>query len=252
MAPKTGLDRFAKVATVAKPRLIWAGFGEVGTLKTSWGLSAPGPIVIQSLDRGLEGVVEEVAKTKDIRVCEYDWSPTDDMAQDEAIRIREAIIEDFDVAVGCARTILWDKETQIWEVFRYAEFGAPNGAPRDYGALYQRYRRLFNTAKASTVNFGVIQGMRSPWGEKIKNGKPSLTKSSERERKGMDEVEELVHINIEHFRDETAEPGTQFKLRIGKARGPGARDVQYKTFNYMDFASLAMMIFPDSDDEDWE
>lgn len=250
--PTTGLDRFTKVSTTAKPRLIWAGYGEIGSLKTTFGLSAPGPIIVQSLDRGLEGVVEEWATTKDIRVCEYDWTPTDDMGQDEAIRVRDEIIADFEAAIGCARTVLWDKETQIWEVFRYAEFGAPNGNPRDYGALYQRYRRLFNMAKASTINFGVIQGMRSPWNETIKaNGKSGLSKSAARERKGMDEVEELVHINIEHYRDEMAEPGKQFKLRIGKARGPGARSVQYRTFDYMDFVELAMMVFPDSDDDCW-
>lgn len=246
----TGLDRFAKVSTMAKPRLIWAGYGEVGTLKTTFGLSAPGPIVVQSLDQGLEGVVEGVALDKDIRECKYEWNPTDDMGQDEAIRIRDSFIEDFETAVGCARTVLWDKETQIWEVFRYAEFGAPNGNPRDYGALYQRYRRLFNMAKASTINFGVIQGMRSPWGETIKaSGKTQLSKSAVRERKGMDEVEELVHVNIEHFRSD--EDG-KFKMRIGKARGPGARTVQYRTFDYMDFTDLALMIFPDTEDSEWE
>ena len=52
-----GLGRFTKASTTLKPRIIAASYGEVGTLKTSFWLGAPGPILVQSLDWGLEGVI---------------------------------------------------------------------------------------------------------------------------------------------------------------------------------------------------
>lgn len=246
--PQTGLDRFAKAPTEATPRLIWAGFGEEGVGKTTFGLTAPGPIIVQSLDRGLEGVVEKFAREKDIRVCKYDWNPSRDMAQEDAERVRDEIIDDFTAAVTSgARTILWDKETQIWEVFRYAEFGAPNGQPREYGPLYQEYRKLFNMVKESTLNFGVIQSMKSPWDSSVKgSGKTQLSRSNARERTGMNEIGALVNVNIEHYRT-----NDKFYMKTYKAKGPSAESVHYREWPFMDIPTLGGMLFPDSDDDEW-
>ena len=44
----------------------------------------------------------------------------------------------------------------MWEIVRYAEFGEPSGAPRDYYPLNKWMTRLFSMAKASDANFGMI------------------------------------------------------------------------------------------------
>lgn len=246
--PKSEFSRYTKASEEPKQRIIAASYGEIGCLKSSFWLSAPGPIVVQSFDKGLEGVVEPFAKQKDIYVAEYEWDPTEDLGQDEAIILRDKFIDDFEHALGVARTIVWDKETQVWELFRYAEFGAPNDAPRNYPQLYQRYRRYVNMPKATDVNFGLIQGMRTPWVTKVnpKSGAQGATKSNERERKGMDEIEELVHINIEHQMI-----NGEFFLKIGKARGPGGRDIQNSTIPYMEFPAFATLVFPETDEDSW-
>ncbi len=162
---KTGLAaRFTKSSDTAdKQRIIGGSYGEVGTLKTSFWLGAPGPILVQNLDNGLEGVIEEYQKTKDIYVENYNAN-TDGVDQDEAVIERDRFILDFEEAItGGIRTIIWDKETQVYELFKYAEFGAPSGAPANYYPLFQRYRRLFNMAKASDINFGVIQRSAPPF-----------------------------------------------------------------------------------------
>jgi hypothetical protein len=245
---------FVKADAAVKQRLIWAGFGEAGSGKTSFALSAPGPIFVQSLDMGLEGVIESFQQDKDIYVAEYLWAPTTDLTQDAAIELRDQFIEDYEGALQKARTVVWDKETQIWELFRYAEFGpnavgVANGAPRDYPKLYQRYRKYINMPKSLDVNFGVLQGMRSPWIAKVNSstGKESLAKSNDRERKGMDEIDELVHINLHH---EVVDG--EFVVHTGKLRGPGARDVQYQTLPAMTFPELAQLVFPESSAADWE
>ncbi len=251
MAKADPFSRFTKAEDTPKQRIIGASYGEVGTLKTSFWLGAPGPIVVQSLDQGLEGVVEPHLKDgKEIYIAEYEWNPTEELDQDEAIMLRDKFIEDFEHAITVARTVVWDKETQVWELFRYAEFGAPNDAPRNYPQLYQRYRRYLNMPKSTDINFGIIQGMRTPWVTKVnpKSGAQGAVKGNERERKGMDEIEELVHINIEHFLDPTDK---EFKLRIGKARGPGGRDIQNTVIPYVEFPEFAQLVFPDSEEGDW-
>jgi hypothetical protein len=241
-------ERFVKADQPVKQRLIWASYGEVGTLKTSFGLSAPGPIVVFSFDKGLEGVIEPFQSQKDIYVSEYDWHPTDNTSQDEAIELRDRYIEDWEHAITVARTVLVDKETQVWELFRYAEFGAPNDAPKNYPALYQRYRRLINITKELDLNVGFIQSMRAIWGSKTHRvtGKEQLMKTDVRERRGFDELEELVHINIEH-----ALVDGEFVMNVGKSRGPGGRNIQNTRLPAMTFPEFATLVFPDTGEGDW-
>lgn len=248
-------DRYQKADIVGRQRIIAASFGEVGVLKTSFWLTAPPPIVIQSTDHGLEGVVDtylkdlydKTGKVKDIYVVEYDPS-TADVSQEELQEVRAKFEDDFDHALNHARTIVWDKETQVYEIFKYAEFGAPSDAPSNYYALDQRYRHLINKAKETDVNFGLIQSMRDAWVPKVnkKTGAQGAAKTEDRIRRGMREIEELVHINIEH----ALEDG-EFMLRIGKSRGPGGRDIQNTTIPYLTFPEFAQLVFPESSEEDW-
>ncbi len=246
---KTGLDQFDKAPTEAIPRLIWSGFGEEGTGKTTFALTAPGPIVVFTFDYGLEGVVEPFARKKDIRVCKYNWEPSRDIAQETAVAVRDQFKKQFIAAVTSgARTLVIDKETLLWEVFRYAEFGMPNGAPREYGPLKQEYRKLFNLVKESTLNLGVIQSMKSPWEAETKpTGKTQLSKSKMRERTGMDEIGAQVNVNIEHYRNDAG-----FFMKLYKAKGPAAEAVHYRDWPFMDVPTLGGMLFPDSPDSAWE
>lgn len=246
-------DRYQNATTMTvKQRIIGLSFGEVGSRKTSFWLEAPGPIVVQSLDKGLEGVVERILKDdpdKQIYVAEYDWSPTSDLDQDEAVQLRDKFSEDFEHAIQHARTVLWDKENDVWELFRYAEFGAPNDAPRNYPQLNQRYRRLVNMPKALDINFGCIAGMRDEWVSKVnkKTGAQGAAASGNRVRTGFGELDGLVHMVLLH----TGTSPETWQMEVGKVRGPGAADVAGKIFDNMTFPEFAMLVFPDSSPEDW-
>lgn len=250
-------DRYVKAQGLAKHRIIGASFGEPGSGKTSFWLGAPGPIVIMSFDKGLEGVVERFQHDKDIYVAEYDWAPTETLEQDAAITLRDKFIEDYEYAVANARTVIWDKEDDIWELFRYAEFGEPKDSPLNYPALNQRYRQLINLPKGSDINFGLIQGMKDEWVPKVnkKTGAQGAVGSGNRVRKGFKEIEGLVHINLEHRRrkvvDDTGATRSVFELAIGKARGPGGQDVQDQTFENLTFGDFGQLVFPDSEEGDW-
>ncbi len=250
MAVKNPRDRFALASTEPKPRIIAASTGEVGSGKTTFWLGAPGPILVQSFDKGLEGVVEKViaATGKEIRVVEYDWAPTSELSKEEAERLRDKFIDDYEFALDHFRTILWDKETSVWELFRYAEFGEPNDAPRNYPKLNQRYRKYVNMPKATDINFGCIQSMKNEW-VTVGNGKGGTKGSSTggRIRQGFSELEELVHIDIHHRYDKG---DGQFYIDVGKSRGPGAAEVQGQTMS-VTFGEFGQLLFPDTSEEDW-
>lgn len=245
------LGRFVLADAPVKPRIIGASVGPPGTGKTSFWLSAPGPIVVFSFDKGLEGVVEKFQDQKEIRVAEYDWSPTADLSQDDAIELRDKVVEDFEYAVLNARTVIIDKETDMWELFRYAEFGAPNDQPRNYPQLNQRYRRLINIPKALDINFGVIQGMKAEWvaSTNKKTGAKGATASGAFIRAGFGEIGGLVHVDLVHSYDKDSKT---FIVEVGKARGPGGFDVQGESLPGLDFATFAQLVFPDSESSDWE
>lgn len=253
--PKSDMfARYTKADTTLKQRIIAASYGEVGTGKTSFWLGAPGPIVVQTLDQGLEGVVEPFTSTKDIYVAHYDLGQTvgSEFTHALAVEARDKFVEDFEHAIGVARTIIWDRETDMWNLFFYAEFGTDDAfaaaPPKDWDRLKGKIRRLIAMAKASDVNFGIIQGMKNEWVQKVnpKSGARAATQSGNRIRSGMDDIDALVHINLEHIRQ-----GGTFGLNVGKSRGPGSRDVQDQSFQNLSFVDFAQLVFPESSSEDW-
>lgn len=255
--------RYTKATEPAKPRIIWRSTGEPGAGKTSFGLGAPGPLLVQSFDQGLEGVVERFQLDKDIYFKEYAWVPTDQLSQDDAKDLRDEFISDFEDALssGSFRTILWDKETDIWEIFRYAEFGAPNDAPRNYPKLNQRMRKYVNLPKATMLNFGLIQSMKDEWKTVAKVNsqgqvKDQGVKTDNRIAQGFSELEGLVHVNL-HHRRQRVKMGeglfeSQFWIDVGKTRGPGASAVQDQSFENLTFVDFAQLVFPDTDNSDWK
>lgn len=255
-----GWSQFKRATSDRRLRTIALVSGEVDTGKTRLGLTGPGPILVQSLDKGMEGVVERIlgdpsdpaySPDKEIYIREYDWNPAkDDFSQDYAIDLREQIKSDFAYGLKNACTILWDKETDIWQVFRYAEFGAPNDAPKNYPRLNQEYFRLINSAKESDVNFFMIQSMKDEWvSEKTvdRNTGQSKTKgvsSGRRVRSGFDRLDELVLMEI-HC---TYEAG-KFWFEIGKSKQN--KNLTGETMEAVTLPELGTLIFPDTTVEQW-
>jgi len=246
--------RYTKADTSSKQRIVAASIGEVGTGKTSFWLGAPGPIVVQTLDLGLEGVVELYAEKKAIYVATYDLGQTvgSEYTHAHAVEARDKFIADFEHAIGVARTIIWDRESDMWDLFFYAEFGTDDAfaaaPPKDWDKLKGKIRRLIAMAKASDVNFGIIQGMKNEWVSKVnpKSGAKAATQSGNRIRAGMEGIDALVHIDLLHTRQNGA-----FGITVGKSRGPGGHDIQDQHFDGLTFSEFAQLVFPESSPEDW-
>lgn len=226
--------------------------------KTSWWLGAPGPILVQTLDQGLEGVAETFTRVKDIYVAKYDLGRLDvEFSHALAVEARDKFTEDFESGIKAAikgnlRTIIWDRESDMWDLFFFAEFGTDDAfaaAPaKDWDRLKGKIRRLISMAKEINVNFGMIQGMKNEWGSSInpKNGKKQSSPTGNRITAGMEGINALAHVEIEHVRT-----GGDFGINVGKSRGPGSRSVQDKHFDNVSFADFAQLVFPESDESEW-
>lgn len=246
--------RYVRADTTSKQRIFANSDGEVGSGKSTFWLGAPGPIVVQTLDLGLEGVVESFAGNKDIYMATYDLGQ-EVGGEFTVAKAQEAVakfVEDFEHAITNARTIVWDRESDVWPLFFFAEFGTDDafGAapPKDWDRLKGKLRRLIQMAKTTDVNFGIIRGMKNEWVQKTnaKTGAKAATQSGGRVPSGMDDIDALTHLNFFHTR-----VGKDFSIHVGKARGPGGHEIQDQTFENLCFQEMAMLVFPESSEQDW-
>lgn len=243
------LDRFKRASATAVPRIIALSGGDAGQGKTHFWLTAPGPIVILSFDKGLEGVVEKFADKKEIRVAEYDWEPTDDtFDQSEAVKLRDQFVEDYYFACEHARTVVIDKCSDFWSLVRYSEFGDKTAAQLNYDALNQRMRKYVQHPKKLTINAGFVESLKDEWVSIVKpNGKEGGKNTGRQKLAGFKEMPGLVNIVLMHSFE-----GGVFKTAVpDKARGIGSAEVMGKTFENLDFQTLGMLLFPDTDTDSW-
>lgn len=255
MAKTAPMSSFTPYTPKVSHRTIGRSYGDVGTGKTTFWLTGPKPVFMQSLDKGLEGTADQLMadgrlSPDDLRVADYDWHPGgEDFDQDYAIALRDRFIRDYEYALdNGARTIIWDKETDVWELFRYAEFGAPNDAPKNYAALNQRYIATINKVKAYDASLGLIQSLGDDWGEtgaiNPRTGKKTFGKLGTRSARGFDRLDELVFVNILHRRE-----GGEFFLDISKCRQN--KDLQDQTIQVSGFGEFGTLLIPGSTEEDW-
>lgn len=244
---------YKRAVSGAVPRLIGDSTGDFGTGRTWFWLTAPGPIGVISLDRGLEGVIEPFAELKPIYCKEYDFyqgGVEEAFSQSDAIALRDQIIKDFYHLCEHARSVVLDKESTFWKICRYAEFGfAGKDIPKNFDKLNARYEKVMNHPKALTINFGCITDVKEKWVSQ--NSKSE----GETEVAGYNNIHGIVNTCLHHERLGAG----KFQVTVGKTRGPAAVDVQDQTFSAningdggFDIPTLGQMLYPDSDLSDWE
>lgn len=248
--PVNQWGNFRPVSGESRYRLIWRSYGPEKCGKNHFGLTAPGPIAIQSFDIGLEGVVEKFLKAplgpKEIVATHYEFD-RDDCSQEAAQTLSKRFDEDYELALTRARTIIWDTETELWELDRFAEFGenaqgVSTDAPRNYVRLNSRYRDRIQRAFDSGVNLQLIQKVKERW---TTNGKGSPVPSGNFEPTGFKEANYIVQVNIRH----SWEKERGFVIDVINCRQN--MELAGETFENLSFPELAQLVFPESEESDW-
>jgi hypothetical protein len=242
----TTRGNFSDLSAAIPTRLVFRSWGQEKTGKNHFGFTGPSPIYGQYLDPGgIEGVAEkfirgEYGEKKIIRAVMYrfDKSKHDHTAAQE---IRDRFIEDYEQALGEARMVQWD-ETEVWELFRWAEFGGDSDSPRNYAGLNARYRSLLQAAYDAGVNLQLIQKVKERWTTDAK-GRP--VPSGVFEPTGFKEANYIVQANLEHAW--TPEGG--FTVRVVNCRQN--MSIAGQDFPGLTFPDLGQLVFPETNEEDW-
>lgn len=244
MAKTTTSNRFKEVDPEMLRRLIWRSWGLDKTGKNHFGFTGPGPIYGLYFDPGgIEGVAQKFVKgevegqpAKEIRAIQYRFNKKKD-DQEYAITLRDKFEDDYAFALTKARTIQWD-ESEIWEMYRFAEFGGESDVPREYGPLNGRYRGLLQDAYDAGVNLQLIQKVKDEW----KNNKPTGNMAPI----GFKQANYIVQISLEHSWDKDR----GFVIKVVNCRQNTA--IWGEEFENLTFAELGQLVFPDSESEEWE
>jgi hypothetical protein len=253
--------RFTLARDDVKHRTIATVEGEVGTGKTFFCLTAPGPILVQNIDKGTEGVIEQFRKEgKEIYEESYDWSPgkndnTDEL-QEIAKEIRDKWEADYFYAIDNGiRSVIMDTESRIWQVYRYAEFGAPNDNPKNYDRLNQRFEALVNRAKEVDINLFLIRSLKDKWGlvgpVSQATGKKGFGKAG-REVWGYEHLPGQVFTELRFAYDPADEDtyGDAYTISFGKCRHNAS--LQFTKQPRCSFPELGELMVEGSSREDWE
>lgn len=239
--------------------IIAASQGVAGSGKSHFWLTAPDPIAYFLFDPGgLKGLRNNPLFTdKEVMCRDYcgdlniGMLPEDERMQ-RSLDVMGEFKEDWTVAIRNARTLVVDKEPMVWEMLRYAHDEVKSPTPKNFHELNLMYRGWIQDAETNQRNLGLIRDTHDTWGKigVSREGRPQLGFTGKMKPDGQKYVPGLVQINLEHRWDEE-ERGFQVKI-LEKCRLGEAKDLMGKEFPDLDFLTLGMILYPESEESEWQ
>lgn len=249
----------AQISPIIPHRLIWRSYGRQKCGRSRFALTAKPPIFVQSFDVGLEGTVEPfIIAGKDIRALEYPFNPLDYKTEDARAAAADVLwnqfLKDFADAInemealGVKGTIVWDTETEVWELLRFARFGSKSDRANSFEDLNREYRDLVRQAYGAEISLGLIQKTKEEWISKMDPAKGKMVphNTGKQVPAGMKEIGYLVQANLYHSR-----VGNTFLTTVEDVRHDAAQHLVGETFENLDFPTLGQYIHPETSEEDW-
>lgn len=262
-SPSKDYGRFQIIEPDEDLAITGASEGVAGSGKSHFWLTAPDPIAYFLFEPGgLDGLksnelFRDRFQSGAIRVIDYSQElnvgkiPRDERVE-KALETLERFQQDWDTAIGFARTLVWDKEEYVWEMIRYAHDEVDSPEPKNFGELNLMYHGWFADVKKHKKNFGLVRGIEDTWGKtgiNQKTGRPTMGFTGKMKPRGQKKVAELAHINLGHRWDDEER---EFRVRIlEKCRLGNAERLIGKEFGAFDFQQLAALLYPETTPEDW-
>ena len=181
---------------VLKRRLICRVGGLEKEGKTHFALTAPAPIGAIDMDRGLEGVVEKFADEKDIYVKNLRGMPVQDQKDHEARWDAFEAAHRQLLADTTIRSILWDTDTEAWEMARLAYFGKLTQIKsHHYGQVNAAFRKLIDEAFDADKNLILISRYKKQYVKKNPASDDSVW-NGKYDAAGFNELASIVQVNL--------------------------------------------------------
>jgi len=254
---KDGIPGFSRVTGEVQHRLVMSIQGVQKTGKTSFGLSAPGPIALINLDMGDEGVVHKFIEKK--AIYKNDYRTKHKMLKDDYVVLWEKLKDDYYTALDSPtlRTIIFDTATDGWELCRLARHGRlTNVIPRDYDQINFEFKSLVKEALNTNKNVIFVHHLKDEYVNvstpKGIMGRPTGSKIMAGFKKMPDVVQLVMETTTYDEKDENGYGRRVFQARVLDSRHDpllNGMDFVEDDFN---FTTVAMAMFPDTTEKDWE
>uniref|UniRef100_A0A6M3LHJ6 Putative ATPase domain containing protein n=1 Tax=viral metagenome TaxID=1070528 RepID=A0A6M3LHJ6_9ZZZZ len=245
------------------PRLLLSLDGDEGTGKTTFALTAPGPLVYMDFNGGGDGIIQTVQDEKEI-LLPGDGEPyilpdllgdTPEAVRDAAAPVKRRFVQDFIAACDDPniRSVVVDTGTEANQVFRLSSMGKIGKAEGDTGAKIAQQEivnsewltLLRHATHRTTANVILIHHLKEKWS----GGKPT----GEYVRSGWGHMGKNVHAEL------IAERSSEgvYSLRFGKCRQNSSlnysQDVVFRSDDMpLTFGLVGQAVFSMTDAEDWE
>ena len=263
---KDGFQHISKIRPRYK-RLMMSIAGDAGTGKSTFALTAPGPGLGVILDRGIEQSTREdaiVAPQLENWGFQILSPPMPSAAKQEQfashwVNVRDTI---YRAAANVeARSIMFDGDTESWQLQRAAEFGKLTKVPSHLydgvnSARRAFYARCFDSGKnfiATNTLSKIYVTKLMPDGTPEKNsaGNDVRVWNGEYERKGFSDQTYLwqVHVLALHEVSAGGEHTYGIKIEMNKLN-PSVEGMELWG-EECNFQTLAQYTYPNSKPEDW-
>lgn len=271
---------FAAASVEITPRIIANIEGLEKAGKSTFTMTAPDPIIIFNLDRGLEGIAQHaLGSGKKVIVAgldqgkgkmpayfflkpkppgkSKDLSYVRSYVQEVADRSRDVwrqFKEDYEEALNSeARTIVIDTGTAAYELARYAAFGKLSQVkPHHYGPLKQEFQGLVHRGYDFDKNVLWIHRLKPEWADTIdKQGEKTSVKTGRLERAGYSDMGYEVQSNVRVQKTVDKKRGTRYSATILDCRlnqGLDGLDLEDDMCNFSYFAATVFGTNP----SEWE
>lgn len=178
-------------------------YGDTGTGRTAWALSAPGPIALIHCSEKIDGLVQRVAANgKVIRAHNFGstvFRGSPEVIAKQADGVWRLMQERFHEAFSWARTIVVDTHTDAWELIRLARFGSlkPSGGRIDanYGPVNAEFKTMLSAFRGQTETNVIFIGKTTD--EYVKSKSAAMGERTGRTiSSGMKQVPFIVDVRV--------------------------------------------------------
>ncbi len=234
-------------------RLLMRVGGKEKEGKTHFGLTAPGPIGVLDMDRGLEGVIEKFADDKEIHVKSFRGMPSNTQSDHE---VKWGMFEDSHRLLlndPPIRSIVWDTDTEAWEMARLSFFGKLTQIKSHHYALVNAaFRKLIDEAFDANKNLIMIARYKKQYVKKNKTSDDSVW-NGKFEASGFTEAKDIVQVNLKArlVRDDEDEKWIP-SIEVINCRQNMSENGEIYYGDEACFSWIAAMIVEGTTPEDWE
>lgn len=191
--------------------------GDDQTGKTHFAFSAPDPILWITGDPGNARGVAKKFQHKNIQKCVFDLpkglvqtQQLRDIAEKEQNRVRATFLKA--VESGYFRTIITDREDELWELWRYSEFDEGKAKGHHYTPVNVDFKAMLKGADKNKVNLITISAMTAEYVDNKPTGKMK--------KAGFKHLGMLTQIAIQAFRDDY----DNFSMQIRSCRDDATKN----------------------------